>query len=78
MADQFCNNYKDASPVSHLEAVNLADAFNCYNEEMIKCCEERLDELNQVAVSLGSQPTLMAAYDALRERWEETAAMASS
>ena len=66
------------SPVSHLEAVNLADAFNCYNEEMIKCCEERLEELNQVAVSLGSQPTLMAAYDALRERWEETAAMASS
>ena len=23
MAEQFCNNYKDASPQSHLEAVNL-------------------------------------------------------
>ena len=36
MADQFCQNYKDANTSNHIEAVNLADAFNCYNDEMIK------------------------------------------
>ena len=55
MAEQFCNNYKDASPQSHLEAQNLAEAFKCYTDEMAKCCEERLDELDEVAAALGKR-----------------------
>ena len=48
----------------------MSEAFVCYNDEMFKCCEERLDELQQVAAALGSQQTLLAAHEALQERWE--------
>lgn len=78
MADQFCNNYKDACPQSHLEAINLSEAFKCYTDEMSKCCEDRLDELDQVAAALGSQQSLMAAHEALQERWDATKKNASN
>jgi len=78
MADQFCNNYKDACPQSHLEAVNLSEAFKCYTDEMAKCCEDRLDELDQVAAALGGQQSLMSAHEALQERWEATKKNASN
>ena len=77
MADQFCNNYKDACPQSHQEALNLAEAFKCYTDEMSKCCGERLSELDQVAAALGSNQSLLGAHEALQERWDSTKKNAS-
>jgi len=77
MADQFCNNYKDANSQNATEAANLAEAFRSYTDEMSKCCEERLEELDQVAAALGSQQSLLLAHEVLNERWDETKSTAA-
>ena len=51
MAEQFCNNYKDASPQSHLEAVNLGLRLK-FEDKIILLTQVNCEYIHEIYLNL--------------------------